>query len=157
MAKRLLIVLGMVVLAACGKKNEVKPSGGIDAQVKFEVYQKTKLSTGELVDTQQKIGTVQIWKADAHNFSVSFNDAITGYAYDETDKKSVKATRTLVSGFNTAITLAPGRYFVFVITDESSTLASAYSYTYLDAKAGQAYTMKKVFAETAVSLGYEAW
>lgn len=157
MAKRLLIVLGMVVLAACSKKNEVTPAASTEAQVKFEVLQKTKLSTGEVVEAQQKIGSVHIWKADSKTFSVSFNDAISGYAFDESAKKSVKADKSLVSGFATPVSLAPGRYFVFVITDASSSLSSAYSYTYFDAKAGQAYTMKKVFSETAVSLGYEAW
>lgn len=157
MKKKLLILFITVAAFASCKKDEVikddpKPTG-----FSLNIYLQDKLSTGETIDRSQK-AFINVWKADGKDFEVKSSlDALSGYAYDKTSDKSIKADyQTFGSHYGGQY--PPGKYFVYVMLPEMEIPGSfAYSYTTFEVKSEQWTDLKKVFPYGTTSLNFDPW
>lgn len=155
----LLLLLPAVLSASCSKsESESTPVESKPGYI-IHVKRNDKLSTGELVANYTKAAAIHVWKADNKDFLISsITDGVSGYAYDNTTKASIKADYTYVSSSDVTQNVDPGKYFVFVILPEQSNGGSfAYSHKTFEVKKGDVITLTKIFSTSTKSLSFEDW
>lgn len=159
MKKKSMLLAGIIILFAnCSKSKPDSADTELNSGFIIRVYINKKLTTQEIVSNSASVGAIHVWKADGKDFEiVSSTDAISGYARDKNTSRSIKSDYTTTSN-SFAMNAAPGKYFAFVILDDSETgRRFCYSHTPFEVKKGEVTTLEKKFTTKAPNLSFESW
>ncbi len=154
--KKLLILPLLILLAFTGcKKDDEGPS---ETRMALTIFKQEQSATGQITEVPVS-AIVHVWKAEGRDFDVAASgaDVNVGYLYDKTSQTSYTATAGAV-GNSMREKIEPGRYFVYVVLNKSSSAGSqAYSHTYFNVKEGETETLKKTFSFDAANNQFESW
>ena len=113
----------------------------------FSSYYVDKLSTGEDHEIIQPLAVIHIWNADNTDFDFekSKDDLLSGYIYDKTQNKSLKANYSILNTWTITNELKAGKYVIYVNYGEKTNgkATFAHSYTYFEIKKNEATILKK--------------
>src|SRR5690554_8064146 len=87
-----------------------------DGTLIFNSYYVDKLSTGEDHEIIQPLAVIHIWNADNTDFDFekSKDDLLSGYIYDKTQNKSLKANYSILNTWTITNELKAGKYVIYV-------------------------------------------
>jgi|SRR5690554_3704302 len=129
--KKLLSFTAIVLTFSCSSDddsaNEVQ-----NGTLSFNSYYVDKLSTGEERETAQTLALIHIWNADNKDFDFdkSKNDLVSGYVYDNVQKKSLKANYTYLDKWTLSNELKSGKYVMYVNYGQKTEGRATFSYSY---------------------------
>lgn len=155
------IIIALIALGAIsckkGGSSDPEQNPNVETGIQLKTQFGTRLSTGEIVYSDEKT-ILQIWDTKGHDISMtSINDALDGYMYDNTDKKSIKAIHQDL-GSNYKVKLNPGNYLVFVIISRTTgSAAIAYSYKTFKVDNSGYLKLTKKFSYDAIKGRFEDW
>ncbi len=153
------VLLLAILLLSCSKKDSTTEPETKEGYI-IDVKKNRKLTTGEIVAENTQVSVIHVWKIEGNNNVTIKNpfDAITGFAFDNTANKSVKANYTYVYKSHVSEQVPVGNYLVYVQLDESVGVGrQAYTYTTFQVKKGEFENLNKVFTSKVTTGSYEAW
>jgi hypothetical protein len=149
--KNIFLIILATVLFGCGKNNPVVSRQGFDLD-----FTKTYPGSGGSTYTRAfKVAIIFVWKAEGRDFQYN-GLSEKQLAYDNISKTSISADYIYTNVVTSNTVLPPGEYFITMITDDTDTPKSAYSYTKFSIKTGQFVSLKKDVTNM-ISNGYSAW
>lgn len=156
--KRTLLFLfaSAAILAGCSKSEPTNPEPIPEKKqgVDLSFVKDNKLSSGQTVEAGFKINVVLLWKADGKDLTYKLADGL--YAYDAISKTNFTADYSYMNVVKERYDLAPGKYTVATVTDDTDFPKYAYSYTNFTVKAGEYVALKKNVTNMN-SYTYTAW
>ena len=119
--KNILPVLVLICVSCTKYERKHRPSTDFTGFT-VEVVLNEKLATGQIVETYAPVGIMHVWKADNKHYEIlSVADAVDGYATEMNSGRLESASYNLRGSQVSQIT-AGGKYFVFVMLDESPSI-----------------------------------
>lgn len=155
---KIILSILIITFVSCSKE-ERKPRPNVHITgYSIDIGINDKSTSGQIIEHTAPVAVIHVWRADNKNYEIlSVGDAIGGYA---TDKSSDRLESAYYSSLSSPITekAIPGKYFVFVVLDESPTVGKfSYSYTSFEVVKGEQTLLKKTFTSHVADNQFEDW